>query len=122
VRTIRDALDERTSQYYDGCLLNHYPDGKSGMRYHIDPDQGTLWDYDTAVVSVGATRRFAFRTTPPGGDGQQPHSFYVMHGDVIHMYDDCQERFQHTVKKADNNGETSARASLVFKRTLVKAR
>jgi hypothetical protein len=31
------------------------------MRYHSDPDQGTLWDCDTAVVSIGVTRRFAFR-------------------------------------------------------------
>ena len=57
--------------YYDCCLLNLYPDGGSGMRYHIDPDQGTLWGYETAVVSVGATRKFAFRDIP---STQQPQS------------------------------------------------
>lgn len=121
VRKVRDTLYDRTGQYYDGCLLNLYPNGQSGMRYHIDPDQGDLWDYDTAVVSVGATRRFALRSTPPEPQNRdrqtQPHSFAVFHGDVTHMFGECQQRFQHTVKKADNKKEECARSSLVFKRT-----
>ena len=114
VAGIRDHLFRTSSEYYDGCLLNLYPNGQSGMRYHIDPDQGTLWDYSTAVVSVGATRRFTFRSLMAE---QQPHSFVVMHGDVTHMFGDCQERYQHSVKKADFRNDDSARASLVFKRT-----
>ena len=104
VRDIRDKLLKRTEQYYDGCLLNLYPDGRSGMRYHIDPDQGTLWDFDTAVVSVGATRRFSFRSIPSEENTQcqeKPHSFVVLHGDVAHMYGECQAKFQHSIKKAD---------------------
>jgi alkylated DNA repair dioxygenase AlkB len=116
VRQVRDVLYEKTNQYYDGCLLNLYRNGQSGMRYHADPDQGTRWDYDTAVVSIGACRRFAFRSNDTRQQ-QQPHSFVVMHGDVTHMFDDCQERYQHTVKKADNRNDESPRASLVFKRT-----
>ena len=84
------------------------------MRYHIDPDQGTLWDFDTAVVSVGATRRFAFRGLSHDGP---PHTFWVLHGDVTRMVNNCQRRFQHTVKKAEDRKETAARISLVFKRT-----
>jgi alkylated DNA repair dioxygenase AlkB len=121
VRTIRNQLEERTGQYYDGCLLNLYPDGGSGMRYHIDPDQGKLWDFDTAVVSIGATRKFAFREISNLLDNRsplQPHNFVVMHGDVTYMFDDCQERFQHTVKNSDLKSEAAPRISLVFKRTL----
>ena len=163
VLDIRDQLHEKSDGggrgiYYDCCLLNLYPDGGSGMRYHIDPDQGALWGYETAVVSVGATRKFAFRdipstqqpqsTSPPppppigernddpstkkntrkgrGTKKQQvqqtqvskPHSFVVMHGDVTEMFDDCQSRFQHTVKQAETKTETSERISLVFKKTL----
>jgi alkylated DNA repair dioxygenase AlkB len=119
VEAVRDELVNRIGQYYDGCLLNFYPDGDSGMRYHSDPDQGTLWDYDTTVVSVGATRRFSFRVLP-GSDSSvrsQPHNFVVMEGDVTHMFNDCQDRFQHTVKKADGKNAIAARASLVLKRT-----
>lgn len=130
VRGVRNDVYVQTGIYYDCCLLNHYPDGSSGMRYHSDPDQGTLWGYDTAVVSVGATRRFCFRPIDSDSSssvkansqssrptGSPPvHSFYVLHGDVAHMFHDCQARFQHTVKKADRKDEKVPRASLVFKK------
>lgn len=54
VFNVRHLLKAETGQYYDGCLLNLYPDGGSGMRYHTDPDQGTIWAYETVVVSVGS--------------------------------------------------------------------
>ena len=137
VQAVRDCLVTRTGQYYNGCLLNLYPDGGSGMRYHSDPDQGTLWDYATVVVSVGATRKFAFRDIPSESDKsihqpnsrhqrkqqqqQQPHNFVVMEGDVTEMLNDCQIRFQHTVKTADDKNDEAARASMVFKRTRIKS-
>ena len=135
VRAIRNHLKEAETigQYFDCCLLNLYPNGESGMRYHIDPDQGFLWDYDTAVVSIGATRQFSFReilsepsielksglqgTNKTVGDATKPHTFYVLHGDVTHMFGDCQTRFQHAVKKSLERNEKAARVSLVYKRT-----
>jgi alkylated DNA repair dioxygenase AlkB len=123
VEAVRDGLLAKTGQYYNGCLLNLYPDGGSGMRYHTDPDQGVLWDSATAVVSVGSTRKFAFRDIPNDTCQKipsQPHNFVVMEGDVTEMLDDCQMRFQHTVKTADDKNEMTPRASLVFKRTLTK--
>ncbi|CAB9518249.1 expressed unknown protein [Seminavis robusta] len=122
-QTMQTGLLFPDAVYYDGCLLNMYPDGGSAMRYHMDPDQGVLWDYNTAVVSVGASRRVAFRRAPSQEQNdskkqEQPHTFVVMHGDVMEMVADCQTRFQHTVKPADYKQEKAARASLVFKRTL----
>ena len=118
---IRDQLYNRTGQYYDGCLLNLYHTGKSGMRYHSDPDQGTLWDYDTAVVSIGASRRFVFRSISTATTSHQPqqqiHSFVVMNSDVTYMFNDCQAMYQHSLKNAEDKQETASRISLVFKRT-----
>lgn len=96
------------------------------MRYHIDPDQGVLWGYETAVVSVGATRRFAFRSIAEGSPSaanpvstaSKPHTYILFNGDVTEMFDDCQERFQHSVKTAENKEERAPRVSLVFKKTL----
>lgn len=108
-------------KYYDCCLINHYIDGGSGMRYHADPDQGILWDYDTAVVSVGAARRFAFRpkrSAPNSPDhDKNHHSFVVFHGDVTHMFDQCQQDYQHCVKKSELKLDDAARISLVFKQS-----
>jgi alkylated DNA repair dioxygenase AlkB len=122
----RNHLYALLNQYYDCCLINLYHHSTSGMRYHVDQDQGKLWDYDTSVVSIGATRRFAFReieesnfsfSTSYNG---QPHTFVVVDGDVTHMFNDCQERYQHTVKKAENKLDNVMRASLVFKRSFTK--
>jgi alkylated DNA repair dioxygenase AlkB len=95
------------------------------MRYHIDPDQGKLWDFETAVISVGATRRFAFRSvnnnqlTAKEGNADNSHAFVVMTGDVTEMVRDCQSRFQHTVKTAEDKNEKAPRVSLVFKKSLI---
>ena len=123
VRSVRDELRAKTGEDYDCCLLNLYPDGESGMRYHIDPDQGELWGYETAVVSVGAARRFAFRPIPGidldlEGNIGKVHNFVVMDGDVTEMFGLCQQKYQHTVKVAEGRGETASRSSLVYKKTL----
>lgn len=118
VRSVRDELRTKTGEDYDCCLLNLYPDGESGMRYHIDPDQGELWGYETAVVSVGAARRFAFRPIPEGVNNGKVHNFIVMDGDVTEMFGLCQQKYQHTVKTAEGRGETASRSSLVYKKTL----
>ena len=88
------------------------------MRYHIDPDQGTLWDYSTSVVSIGATRKFSFRElVPESSPESKPHVFTLFQGDCTEMFGDCQTRFQHMVRKAETSDESAARASLVFKKT-----
>lgn len=124
---VRDELLRKTGEKYDCCLLNLYTDGESGMRYHIDPDQGTLWGYKTVVVSVGATRKFSFRDAPElttdNGDKSPKkktavHNFFVLDGDTTEMFADCQQKYQHTVKTSDSRGEKAARSSLVYKKTL----
>ena len=121
VLRVRDALEAETGVRYDCVLLNLYPDGRSGMRYHHDPDQGRLWGFHTAVVSVGETRRFCFRPTRGGHEaGGKTHIYTVFDGDIVHMFDHCQADYQHSVRQAEKAGiaESGARASLVFKQTL----
>ena len=86
-------------------------------------DQGQLWGFDTCVVSVGATRRFAFREIPNGAKNKDnksslPHNFVVMNGEVTHMFGRCQFEYQHAVKTAEEKGECASRSSLVFKQSL----
>ena len=98
------------------------------MRYHSDPDHGLYWALDTAVVSLGEPRRFNFRRItddgrPLGADGgggaggggsdetDDLHQFHVFEGDVVHMFDDCQDRFQHCVMKSEQPPPAAARAA-----------
>ncbi|CAM9860444.1 unnamed protein product [Ectocarpus sp. 12 AP-2014] len=115
VLRLRDALYERTGVLYDGVLLNLYESRSSAMRYHSDPDVGTIWTQDTSVVSVGDTRQFALRRTldhSPRGR----HAFYLSSGDCVRMTDGCQRDYQHCVKVAKE--EVGARISLVFKQSI----
>ncbi|CAM9590120.1 unnamed protein product [Ectocarpus sp. 13 AM-2016] len=115
VLRLRDALYERTGVLYDGVLLNLYESRSSAMRYHSDPDVGTIWTQDTSVVSVGDTRQFALRRTldhSPRGR----HAFYLSSGDCVRMTDGCQRDYQHCVKVAKE--EVGARVSLVFKQSI----
>ena len=128
VRRIRDAVDASIGERYCSCLANHYPDGRSGMRFHSDPGQGDDeggWGYSTCVVSCGEARSFIFRQVD---DPTTRCSFIVRHGDVLHMHDDCQQRWQHSVLREAPGGEleeevatevgSASRVSLVFKRPL----
>ncbi len=84
------------------------------MRFHSDP-QGDDWDADTAVVSVGAPRRFVFRSAAHPRDGAQRLAYTVRSGDVVRMRADCQQRFQHALLPERAPGDAAPRMSLVFK-------
>ena len=141
VRAIRDAVSDTIGRHYCSVLVNHYADESSGMRFHADPGQGESggWGYSTSVVSVGATRQFVFRGID---DAAKRATFRLRHGDVMHMFADCQQAWQHSVVRerpgrglitqhgGDGDGTAevssdhsgSARISLVFKRSLAHER
>lgn len=114
VAAARDALS-RFGVRYDSVLVNLYPSGESAMRFHSDP-QGDSWATDTAVVSVGATRRFAFRSASAPADPSLRSEFGVVSGDVVVMRGDCQARFQHSI--LPDPAAAGPRISLVFKKAL----
>jgi alkylated DNA repair dioxygenase AlkB len=85
------------------------------MRYHVDPDQGVYWTEHTCVVSVGDTREFVVREL---GDYSRRHRFFVSGGDVVYMFADCQERYQHAVRVCEEAEDAGPRVSLVYKQSL----
>jgi alkylated DNA repair dioxygenase AlkB len=112
---VRAQLREMSGVDYDSCLINLYPHGKAGMRYHQDPDQGTLWSTHTHVVSFGCVRTFVLRRSD---DHAIRHEFTVSHGDVVHMFGDCQSAYQHCVRVEREEEDAGPRISLVFKQSL----
>ena len=133
VTTIRNAIVEalKNDEDYAGCdidfdcaLMNLYPDGSSACAWHTDPEMGTVWDRDSVIVSIGETRRFAFRKLAGGGDktqnGGEEEQVWVRvhHGDCILMRDDCNDNWEHCVFGKENDSNNAARISLVFKKAL----
>ncbi|KAG1660596.1 hypothetical protein FOA52_003027 [Chlamydomonas sp. UWO 241] len=115
VKAVRDKVKGLTGIEFDSVLVNYYPDGRSGMRFHADPLYG-MWEPETAVVSIGQARRFIFREA---SDITSRWEYTVSNGDVVYMWGDCQERLQHSVKvEREDRGaaELGPRMSLVFKR------
>eukprot|EP01041_Mallomonas_annulata_P008353 gene8353-17211_t len=136
VTRVRDAIEEATGIRYDCCLINWYGDGESACKFHSDPDMGRLWARDSHVVSIGETRRFNLRSIPQKNfhstssnqsqievedeveNESFQHSFHVFHGDCFHMFNNCQEAFQHCVMKSEGSSNNSPRSSIVFKKSL----
>ena len=62
------------------------------------------------MVSFGEVRRFNLKRIQGGEgassaekraqDAEPEHSFHVRNGDVVHMFADCQDKFLHSVSKA----------------------
>ncbi|KAJ1489068.1 hypothetical protein T484DRAFT_1615659 [Baffinella frigidus] len=117
VASVRDKLETISGIRFDCCLVNFYPDGDSACAWHSDPDHGRLWSLDECVVSIGETRRFNLRLLPhaaPEGEREQ-HSFHLRDGDVFWMTRDCNDKWEHTVLKAEGPDNAGPRMSFVFK-------
>ncbi len=92
---------------------------------------GSVWDRLTCVIAVGDSRRFAFRPIQTSWDdwdpakdsttrqtNQEPAVIRLFPGDIVQMYDTCNDDFHHAVYP--ETSPSSGRISLVLKRALVR--
>lgn len=112
IEIIRLKLQEDFGISFDGILVNFYPDGNTSMGYHSDPIEDK-WSTDFIILSLGATREFVFRDS---SDKEKKYNFQIHDGDMIYMYDNCQEKYEHCVKKCKT--DITPRISLVFKKSI----
>ena len=82
------------------------------MGYHSDPIDNK-WSNDFIVFSIGAHREFIFRENK---NRDNKIKFEFNDGDIIYMYDDCQEKYEHCVKKSKELDKD--RISIVFKKSI----
>ncbi len=112
IEVIRLQLEEDFGINFDGILVNYYPNGHSSMGYHADP-QGDRWSSDFIVISIGSERTFMFRHQQ---NRDLKKSYDFRDGDLIYMFDNCQEEYEHCLKK--NKKDSEDRISLVFKKSI----
>jgi alkylated DNA repair dioxygenase AlkB len=89
---IKAKVEELTKDSYQGVLLNYYPDGLAGMRWHADNEQELVSNAVIASVSFGATRRFDLRHQ----DGET-FSINLEDGSVLIMAGELQHYWKHQV-------------------------
>ena len=110
IQEIKNQVEEDFGIKFSGILVNYYPDGNSSMGYHSDPIENK-WDNKFIVISFGDTRNFIFREIVNKGN---KITYEFKDGDLIYMFDDCQDKYEHSVRKKKVSG--SERISLVFKK------
>ena len=111
IKVLQLKLFEDFGINFDGILVNYYPDGNSSMGYHSDP-VGAKWTNDFIILSLGSTREFIFRDC---ANRDNKIRYDLCDGDMIYMSDDCQEKYEHCLKKCKR--DDSPRVSLVFKKS-----
>lgn len=61
LRTLKAKAESLAGAVFNSCLLNLYHDGSEGMGWHSDDEKSLVADSAIASLSLGATRKFAFR-------------------------------------------------------------
>ena len=148
MRQVEKAIDAPPGDFFDCALCNCYPDVETSCRFHTDPEHGTMWERLNAVVSVGCSRRFAFRPIPEitqwsdwdtavsstnaGTRGESvkddtanaPVVIRFFSGDIVIMTGTCNDNFHHAVYPENpsillDHDIDASRVSLVLKRAMV---
>ena len=129
ILALRDGIERDLGERFDCALTNFYAKGgQAACAWHRDPEHGDVidgakWARPTYVVSVGETRRFAFRRHRQPGQAplseDDRHVVHLFTGDVIAMHDNCNDAWEHSVLAGDGERNAGARISIVFKRALV---
>ncbi|MGQ3285634.1 hypothetical protein [Bosea sp. (in: a-proteobacteria)] len=69
VARVRDAVQRLAGVRFDSVLVNYYPDGRCGMRFHADPTYG-CWAQETAVSRRGGGRGGGCKEREGGKGGE----------------------------------------------------
>lgn len=99
---------------FNSCLLNLYSDGLEGMAWHSDNEKELGSNPVIASLSLGATRKFAFKHKHT----REKREIMLDHGRLIVMRGETQNHWLHAVMRSSRVCE--ARISLTF-RTILPA-
>ena len=58
---LKEAIETKTGESFNSCLLNLYHDGSEGMAWHSDGEKALKKGGAIASLSFGAARKFAFK-------------------------------------------------------------
>ncbi|MGA9212219.1 alpha-ketoglutarate-dependent dioxygenase AlkB family protein [Kaistella sp.] len=58
---LKSAVEQKTREQFNSCLLNLYHDGSEGMAYHSDGEKDLKKNGAIASLSFGAERKFLFK-------------------------------------------------------------
>ena len=97
---------------FNSCLLNWYPTGMDGMGYHADDEREMGMNPVIASVSLGATRKFAFKHNVT----KETVALPLHAGQLIVMRGETQRHWKHSITKTKKVPD--GRISLTFRKIM----
>lgn len=107
--TIQALIEKTTSEKFNACLLNYYPDGNDGMGWHADNEKSIVENSCIASLSLGASRIFRVKHQSSNLQLDIP----LQNGQLITMSGSFQKHWKHTLLKTKKVKE--ARINLTFR-------
>jgi alkylated DNA repair dioxygenase AlkB len=93
--SIKTQLEGLTQSQFNSCLLNFYHDGADGMGWHSDDEKELDAQSPIASLSLGTTRKFAFRHKKE----KLTTSLFLENGSALIMNAPTQQFWQHALLK-----------------------
>ena len=109
---LKKAIEQKTGEQFNSCLLNLYHNGGEGMAWHSDAEIDLKPNGAIASVSFGAERKFAFKHRI----NKENVSLVLQHGSLLVMKGATQSHWLHRLPPTKKI--TEPRVNLTF-RTIV---
>ncbi|WP_084062696.1 alpha-ketoglutarate-dependent dioxygenase AlkB family protein [Arenimonas malthae] len=110
---LRPRIDAAAGVAMNSVLANLYRDGRDAMGWHSDDEPELGPRPVIASLSLGGTRRFAFRHRH---DPARKHAIDLPHGSLLLMAGDTQAEWKHALPRTAR--PVPARINLTFRRIL----
>lgn len=110
LQSIVSDIAQQTGMSYNSVLINYYRNGQDSMGWHSDDEKELGEKPLVASLSLGVTRRFAFRHKL-----DKKHTFVMplTEGSLLVMPASAQKFWQHAIPKTTQQGE---RINLSFRK------
>ena len=110
---VRDKITAETGQSFNYCLVNRYADGRDCIGFHSDDEAGLDPTAPIASVSLGAARKFSFRSKERV---DERYSLRLEDGSLLLMYPPTNRLWTHSLPPASRH--VGLRINLTFRRVL----
>ena len=112
--SMKTRLEILTQSEFNSCLLNFYHDGADGMGWHSDDEKELDTKSPIASLSLGSTRKFAFRHKI----NKSTISIFLEDGSALIMNAPTQQFWQHALLKTKTIH--TPRINLTFRKIILR--
>jgi alkylated DNA repair dioxygenase AlkB len=92
---IKSAIENKTGESFNSCLLNLYHNGEENMSWHSDDEKDLKKNSAIASLSLGAERKFTFKHK----ESKEKVVFVLEHGSLLLMKKETQSYWLHQLPK-----------------------